>query len=181
MKLHLGCGIRDFGSDWHHIDMEDHPHVKSHSITKLPYSDKSVSIIYASHVLEYFDRIGVLDVLDEWNRVLKTGGVLRIAVPNFEVLAEMYHNREIKLSQALGPIFGKWGSEVDKVYHRTTYDFESLSKILSFCGFYDAKFWDWRDTEHAHIDDHSQAYIPHMEKDTGRLISLNVEAYCGDV
>jgi hypothetical protein len=35
--------------------------------------------------------------------------------------------------------------------------------------------YDWRKTEHSKFDDHSQAYIPHMDKDHGTLISLNVE------
>ncbi|HAI38830.1 MAG TPA: methyltransferase, partial [Maribacter sp.] len=36
--------------------------------------------------------------------------------------------------------------------------------------------YDWRQTEHAKFDDHSQAYIPHMDKENGTLISLNIEA-----
>jgi len=27
IKLHLGCGWRDFGSDWIHIDGGDYPHL----------------------------------------------------------------------------------------------------------------------------------------------------------
>ena len=30
-------------------------------------------------------------------------------------------------------------------------------------------------TDHAHIDDHSKGYIPHM-RDDGILLSLNIEA-----
>jgi len=37
------------------------------------------------------------------------------------------------------------------------------------------KRYNWKDTEHSKIDDHSQAYLPHMDKDNGTLISLNVE------
>ena len=36
--------------------------------------------------------------------------------------------------------------------------------------------YDWRKTEHAKFDDHSQAYLPHFEKEEGTLISLNVES-----
>ena len=38
------------------------------------------------------------------------------------------------------------------------------------------KRYDLRDTEHADIDDCSQAYLPHMDKENGVLMSLNVEA-----
>ena len=53
--------------------------------------------------------------------------------------------------------------------------YNSLSKILYDAGFDTVEFWNWRETEHAHHDDHSQAYIPHMDKEKGTLISLNVE------
>ena len=33
----------------------------------------------------------------------------------------------------------------------------------------------WEETEHAQFDDHSQAYLPHMDKENGTLMSLNVE------
>ena len=64
------------------------------------------------------------------------------------------------------------------IYHKTTYDFAELaSKFirvapLDFCNI---NFYDWRETEHAQFDDHSQAYIPHMDKENGVLVSLNVE------
>ena len=36
--------------------------------------------------------------------------------------------------------------------------------------------YDWRQTLHKDHDDFSQAYVPHMDKEKGLLISLNVEA-----
>ena len=62
------------------------------------------------------------------------------------------------------------------IYHKTTYDFEGLKFILNKCGFSNIDYYNWRDTEHSKFDDHSQAYIPHMSKEKGTLISLNVEA-----
>ena len=62
-----------------------------------------------------------------------------------------------------------------KIYHRTCYDFKSLKTLLENNGFTDVSVYDWRGTEHSHIDDHSQAYLPHMDKEHGTLISLNVE------
>ena len=48
---------------------------------------------------------------------------------------------------------------------------------LEAVGFERVARYDWRDTEHAEIDDYSQAYVPHMDKDNGTLVSLNVQAY----
>ena len=37
------------------------------------------------------------------------------------------------------------------------------------------KKYNWKNTEHAQFDDHSQAYLPDMDKENGTLISLNIE------
>lgn len=175
MKLHLGCGWRNFGQDWIHIDGGDYEHLDYKDITKLPFDDNSVDLIYSSHVLEYFDREEVLTVLSEWKRVLKKGGILRIAVPDFESMCSLYMSKEITLDRILGPMYGKMKMADSTIYHRTVYDFESLKNISSQLKFTEFSKYDWRNTEHSKFDDHSQAYIPHMDKENGTLISLNVE------
>ena len=181
MKIHLGCGKR-YLKGYMHIDLADYPHIDyNHNIKTLPMlEDNSVDLIYASHVLEYFDRIEVIDVLREWKRVLKPGKILRLAVPDFESLIEVY--RETKnLAKIIGPIFGKWeipGSNTI-IYHKTVYDFNDLKKILIDNGFINIKHWDWKKVftgENEGYDDYSQAFFPHMDKKNGRLISLNIEA-----
>lgn len=56
-------------------------------------------------------------------------------------------------------------------------DITSITVELEAVGFERVARYDWRDTEHAEIDDYSQAYVPHMDKDNGTLVSLNVQAY----
>jgi len=176
IKLHLGCGWRDFGSEWIHIDGGDYPHLNYKDITILPFEDNTVDLIYASHVIEYFDREEVIYILKEWNRVLKVSGILRIAVPNFEEICKLYIKKNVPLENFLGPMYGKMKMENEIIYHKTIYDFKSIQKLLNYCGFIDVKLYDWRKTEHSEYDDHSQAYIPHMDKDNGTLISLNIES-----
>jgi hypothetical protein len=48
--------------------------------------------------------------------------------------------------------------------------------MLKKVGFDEIRRWNWRDTEHASVDDFSQAYLPHQDREHGRLMSLNVEA-----
>jgi len=55
-KINMGCGWRNFGSDWIHIDGGDYEHLDHNSITDLPYEENSIDLIYSSHVLEYFDQ-----------------------------------------------------------------------------------------------------------------------------
>ena len=174
-KINLGCGWRDFGKDWIHIDGGDYPHLDSKDILNLPYENNSIDLIYASHVIEYFDREEILEVLNKWKLKLKPGGILRLAVPNFKEIARLYITEGYDLSKFLGPLYGKMKMGDKIIYHKTTYDFDSLKKLLGSLDFCNVRQYDWRDTEHSQFDDHSQAYIPHMDKENGILVSLNVE------
>ena len=53
---------------------------------------------------------------------------------------------------------------------------ETLRSDLLKVGFQNVKIYDWRETEHFFVDDYSQAYLPHMDKANGKLMSLNIEA-----
>jgi len=176
VKINLGCGWRDFGKDWVHIDDGNYKHLdyKTNVNELTMFQDSSVDLIYVSHVIAYFNRMEIIEVFKEWKRILKKGGVLRIATPDAGVLMSMYVNNEIELKQVLGPLYGKMEMGENNIYHKTTYDYNSLVDTLISVGFIDVERYDWRDTEHSEFDDHSQAYIPHMDKDNGKLISLNI-------
>ena len=175
IKINMGCGWRNFGNDWLHIDGGTYPHLDSNDIFNLPYQNNTVDLIYASHVIEYFDREEVINLLKEWIRVLKSGCILRLAVPNFEIMTKLYLNRQISLKNILGPLYGKMEMGNQMIYHKTVYDFDSLKLLLKNLNMQNIEKYDWRKTEHSNFDDHSQAYIPHMDKKNGTLISLNVE------
>ena len=98
-------------------------------------------------------------------------------MPNFKVYTKLHIEEKINLKQCLGPFYGKWKTENDTnyIYHKTVYDYDELYNILESVGFKNIKLWDWKNTEHSHIDDYSQAYIPHMDKVNGILMSLNIE------
>jgi len=176
LKLHLACGWRNFGPSWIHIDGGDYEHLDSNDIVNLPYEDNSVDLIYASHVLEYFDRDEAKELLTKWYLKLKPNGIIRLAVPDFEAMAKLYVEQQYPLTSFLGPLYGKMPMGKYTIYHKTTYDYLSLKKLLSDTTFTQIKKYNWQDTEHAQFDDHSQAYMPHMDKENGVLISLNVEA-----
>ncbi len=180
LRLHLGCGKRRLPG-FVHVDLADHPHIDHHhDVRTLPmFADGAADLIYACHILEYFDRVEVQDVLAEWRRVLGPGGTLRLAVPDFAALAEAYR-RWGDLDRIHGPLFGRIEIQTPEgprcLYHRTVYDFAALEKTLHEAGFREVRRYDWRSTLHKDHDDFSQAYLPHMDKEHGLLISLNVEA-----
>lgn len=60
-KINMGCGWRDFGPSWIHIDSGDYSHLDYLSVIDLSqFEDDSIDLIYASHVVEYFDREQVI-------------------------------------------------------------------------------------------------------------------------
>lgn len=177
IKLHLGCGSR-FIPGYVHVDLEPGPHVQViTSIDNLAmFPDGVASLAYCSHALEYFDLDGVRRCLGEWYRVLQSGGTVRLAVPNFPSLIEVYESTN-DIRRVLGPLFGRIENpESGTHFHRLVFDERLLTEVLQDAGFTGVRWWDWRKTEHAHIDDHSQAYFPHLRKDDGLLVSLNLEA-----
>ena len=183
IKLHLGCGKR-YLKGYCHIDLADFPHIDyRHNVTSLPmFSENMADLIYASHVFEYFDRFQARDILKEWRRVLKPGGVLRLAVPDIEALIRVYEETG-KIESILGPMYGRWQtSEEFTIYHRTIYDRHSLASLLEQNGFTDIRPWNWQEVftgENKGFDDFSQSYFPHMDKKSGLLVSLNIEAIKG--
>ena len=173
MKLHLGCG-KKYIKGFYHIDGMPYEHVdKVCDIKRLDFlKTGSVDLIYASHVLEHFGRHETDSVLEEWCRVLKKGGLLRLAVPDFSEIVRVYARiKDISLIKGL--VCG--GQDNKYNYHYNIFDFQSMEMILSRAGFTNIKRYDWRETEHAEVDDFSQAYLPHMDKDAGTLMSLNME------
>jgi len=179
LKLNLGCWHRHIPG-WVHIDLCDMPHIDyKSSIDDLSmFENETVDLIYSSHSLEYFDRKQVGNVLREWARVLKKGGVLRVAVPDFDALLSVYKKTN-DLSKILGPLFGAMEITTEtgliNMYHKTTYNFDSLKEELVSAGFGSVERYRWQDTVHKDFDDHSQAYYPHMDKKDGILVSLNME------
>lgn len=174
MNIHLGCGKR-YIENWVNIDIvSDDDRVLNDNVSILSsIPDESVDIIYASHVLEHFGRHQVEDVVKVWFRKLKKNGILRVAVPDFEAVCKRYETQK-DMSEIIGFLSG--GQRNDYDYHKIVFDFSSLSNLLKKIGLKDIVKYDWRMTDHSHVDDYSQSYLPHMDKERGMLMSLNVEA-----
>jgi predicted SAM-dependent methyltransferase len=163
------------------VDIRDH--VNPDIVANIALIDgrfAEVDLIYACHVLEHFPAepfkgqpYTFKHVLYNWYNALKAGGILRLAVPDMtQVTQYLIQTGDIKSLQAF--FHGGLKNEYDIHYHSWTWD--TLCYDLMNVGFRKILKYDWRKTEHSDIDDYSQCYLPHMDKENGRLMSLNVEA-----
>jgi SAM-dependent methyltransferase len=89
--VNLGCGGR-LHEDWTNLDLVPRKAgVLRADLSKgIPLKESYADLVYHSAVLEHIRREDVPRFLSECLRVLKTGGVLRIAVPDFERLCLTY-------------------------------------------------------------------------------------------
>ena len=106
-------------------------------IYPLAFADGSVDEVRASHVLEHFSHRLTGAVLAEWVRVLKPGGLLKIAVPNFEWIARAYLAGESVDVQ--GFTMGSHSHADD--HHGAIFDEEELTRAMRKHGCYDVRPW----------------------------------------
>jgi len=174
MKLHIGCGEK-YLPGYKHLDARPYPHVdyvgKADDLSR--FANGTITEIYACHILEHFPRHAILNVLKEWNRVLIPNGTLRIAVPDFEAIVKEYQANK-DLDKVLGLLYG--GQNYEYNYHYQAYDFERIKRLLTEAGFIGVSYYDWHTFLPDGYDDFSRAYLPHMDFQNGRLMSLNVIA-----
>jgi len=157
--------------------MDDHPHLDyRRPVDALPmFPNGYADLLYNSHQVAYYDRFQIRDVLQEWRRVLKPGGILRLSTPDFAKVVEIYL-RDRDLSAHYGFLHGRYETRSGPIYYRMVYDHSTLEATLLRAGFRAVRRYDWRQTVHRDYDDYSQAYLPHMDAEHGAMMSLNVEA-----
>lgn len=89
--LNLGCGEK-FHKEWINLDFcSDNKLVIAHNLLKgIPFSDEEFDVVYHSHVLEHFSKNDGYIFLKDCYRVLKKDGIIRLAVPDLELIVKEY-------------------------------------------------------------------------------------------
>ena len=115
---------------------------------KFPFKKNSIDIIFAEQFIEHISIEDGAKFLSECNRVLKKGGIIRLATPDLEKLAKLYlhSNPEVKPEDAIArhnknhnpsaktiahfinDVFRLWG-------HKFIYDMETLQMLLENSNF----------------------------------------------
>lgn len=118
----------------------------------IDHPDGSVDVVYSSHMLEHLDRATAQQFLAEARRVLKPGGVLRIAVPDLGLLVDRYNadgdadrlvEASLLASEAPKTLVAKLRYLVlGSRHHAWMYDARSLVAALERAGFESARTLD---------------------------------------
>jgi len=116
--------------------------------TKIPEADGCVDALYTSHMLEHLERNRVMNFLKEARRVLRKGGIIRVAVPDIrhhidKYLEDQDADRFIEQTH-LTRTSPRTLVQMAKYFmigdrnHQWMYDGRSLCGLLTRAGFQDA-------------------------------------------
>lgn len=149
VKLNIGPYINMYHS-WQNIDILDlndfaknNGYIfKQMDVTKgLLYENNSVDIIISSHFIEHLNREEGFNFLKECYRILKSDGIIRLTVPDTELLVKKYLDntigeyKHVNIGVENSPDNTQSLFELLLAGHKTIYDFNSLSKLLTKTGF----------------------------------------------
>jgi predicted SAM-dependent methyltransferase len=141
LKLNLGCGTCKFPG-WVNIDgnFVRKPDMWLDVTKGLPFRDNEAELIYACHFFEHLHLRELRPLLGECRRILKDGGLIRIAVPNLKsaIIAYQEQNAEwfSPFPEEFRSLGGKFFNDMlcgDQ--HRLMFDFEFMSEVLKDAGF----------------------------------------------
>ena len=134
-KLNLGCGKRIL-SGYINIDVEPFSDkVIVMDVRSLEFADESIDEILAEQVLEHLPYFETQEILWEWWRVLRFGGVLKIVVPDFEKIARAYLGGKIDRDILHFSLFNSIVDSEKQTPHLCTFDKSCLRQLLEKEGF----------------------------------------------
>jgi predicted SAM-dependent methyltransferase len=140
VRLHLGSGELPRPS-WVNVDLFGVPVQLIWNLKrKLPFADGSVDAIFHEHMLEHLPIDCGLGLTAECYRVLKPGGVLRIAVPDVQIYFGYYDRQAIP--EARNQRWTPMMNVLEEFYgqgHRIMYDFQTLALLCHAAGFPDVE------------------------------------------
>jgi predicted SAM-dependent methyltransferase len=139
-----------------------------------PFEDGTFDYIYSEHMIEHIPWAEGQFMLRECRRVLKPGGVLRVATPDLKVLLDLYEGprkpveekyihwitdtfldgvKVYKPSFVINNAFHNWG-------HQFIYDAEVMAMALREAGFADIRQWPTGESDEPElrgIESHGQS------------------------
>ena len=174
VRLHIGCGDID-APGFVNIDARAARHIdfvtdRLDSVSFAP--DGVAQLIYMSHVLEHLPHNNVGRCLRELRRVLKPGGVLRISVPDFDLMLAIYDSSGRDIDSIQEALMG--GQDYRFNFHCAAFNRASLTKRLIAAGFSSVRPWNPVSVDHHDFADWASRKMKWQSREFE--ISLNIEA-----
>lgn len=172
VNLHLGCGAIQHPR---FINIDGMPGGHIHFIRDIDnlsiFKTGSVDLIYASHCLEHFSHLALPAVIAEWHRVLKKGGTLRLSVPDFDLLLDIYRANGDAIESVVGILMG--GQDYRYNFHMSLFNRDYLQKLLDAAGFARVEPWQPGSCELTTFDDWSNRQF--LYRGCEYPVSLNLQ------
>lgn len=172
--VHIGCGKKN-SPEFINVDAQpfSHVHIVTDDITCLcDFDSGSVDLVYMCHILEHIKRNNLKSVLSEMKRILKNGGVLRLPVPDFDRLIEVYSASGKDINTISHQLMG--GQDHNYNIHYSVFNRQRLSELLKEVGFREVMPWDPDNCQYHDFRDRASRRIGINDKEY--MISLNLEA-----
>lgn len=129
--LEIGCGTTKVFQDSIGLDVRQVEGVDVVADARqLPFKDEYFDHVYSSHVIEHFSHREVKDVLDEWIRVLKVGGIFELRCPDLRLRALIFALNPKK--QDIINIYGE--QDYPENQHMCGFSYGILKKTLTELG-----------------------------------------------
>lgn len=141
LKVHLGSGPINI-QGWINVDARayEHVHVVSDGFELREFADGAISEIYLCHVLEHFSFEEAEALLKSLKVKLRQGGVIRISVPSFDRLIEVYKLSGSDITKVKFALMG--GQDYQYNFHKSLYNLKSLRELLEHCGYSNVLEWE---------------------------------------
>lgn len=172
-KVYVNVGSGKYsGGEFINIDTQplDNIHYVADIKDLKMFSNDSVDLLYACHVVEHIPRSRLTGVLKEWRRVLKVGGILRISIPDFDKLLKVYVTSPGNVESIVNQLMGQ-----DPPYdaHFSIWNWEYATRILGASGFGNFRRWNPDNAPHHGFKDKSARKMKAGKDEI--FISLNIE------
>lgn len=173
LKIHLGAGPINL-QGWVNIDARQAPHIhlRSEGFALNEFADGAISEIYMCHVLEHFSFDEIGEILRNFHRKLKAGGVLRLSVPDFDRLVTVYYANGKNLELIKFALMG--GQDYAHNFHKCVFNHAVLANLLAACGFAHVAEWNTLEEFGVHLGDWSETGFKTPKGEFP--ISLNMKA-----
>jgi predicted SAM-dependent methyltransferase len=148
-KLHIGCGPHNL-EGWLNADLYPRGNqIRLDATRRFPLEDNSIDFVYTEHMIEHIPWPAALLMLKESFRVLKPGGIIRVATPNLDFLTGLLKGNLPESAKTYlrsnRPIWTAWAPDDSAIFafnhfvrawgHQFIFDAATLRRTLEMAGF----------------------------------------------